>query len=332
MSGTTNSNSLATVRVNDPVITQVAHGYYNSESVAPFIAPVVTVATRAGKVLTFGKEQFAVLDLARAPGQTIQRLGTNFATANYSIEQYAVGAEVTQESYEEARNGEARIDLRARATLRVLEAMNQYWEARVLARTTTAANFEAGCKATLVGADKWSDPASDPETQVQAWREAVRRQIGVYPNSMLVSSDVAIALKKHPIFRDRVKYTSSASVTTEIIGGYFELSRGMRVATRLKLGANGLLTDIMPAGTVLLFYSPEGEIGQGFMPASGADNARPSFAYTYALEGYPVGGIERYDFDRRVFVTDMVSEQDITLTGLGETGLVGAGFLASGVV
>ena len=28
-------------RISDPVLTQIAHGYYQADSIAPFVAPVV---------------------------------------------------------------------------------------------------------------------------------------------------------------------------------------------------------------------------------------------------------------------------------------------------
>lgn len=53
----------------DPILTTLAQGYNLPEqSIANFIAPVVSTPTRAGRILRFGKEAFAVGDYRRAYG------------------------------------------------------------------------------------------------------------------------------------------------------------------------------------------------------------------------------------------------------------------------
>lgn len=320
-------------RINDPVITQIVHGYCQADSIAPFIAPVVNVNTRAGKVIKFSKEQFALINTRRAPGTNIQRVGTTYGNEAYVLGQHALASEVTEEDYQEALNGDAKIDIRSQAALRTTEGVMLSWEKEVIDTIIDPAQYEANNQEVLSGTAQFSDPSSDPEATVQAWKEAIRAQVGCYPNSMVISTDVFTALKFHPIFRDRVKYTSAASINLDMLATWFELPRGIRVAQKVVLDqATGLLTDIMPSGTAITFYSPEGGVGDGFMALPGADKAKPSFAYTYQLSGYPIATPERFNDDRRVYITDIIAEQSFELTGLGANDLVGAGFLATDVV
>lgn len=324
--------SLQGYRVSDPVLTTVVHGYCQADSIAPFIAPTVPVSVRGGKVVKFGKEQFAIQNTRRSPGSTIQRVTTGYSSENYSLNQHALGSEVTEEAYQEALNGEARIDLRNYAALRTSENIMLSWEQEVVDTITDSTKYEANNQEVLAGAAQFSDASSDPEKTVQDWKEAVRTQIGCYPNSMVISTDVFTALKFHPVFRDRVKYTSVASINLDMLATWFDLPRGIRVANKVALNASNELVDIMPSGTAVLFYSPETKVAAGFMPQAGADKATPSYAYTYMLDGYPIATPERLDEDRRVYVSDIIIEQSLQLTGLGATGKVGAGFLATDVV
>lgn len=333
------NTNLGQLRVNDPVITQIVHGYVQADSIAPFIAPIVPVPVRSGNVIRFGKEQFAVVDTRRAPGSAINRVNTSYTADPFFLTQHAVGGEVTEEAYQEALNGEARVDLRQNAALRAAETIAQSWESQVISTVTNAAAFETSCKVTLSGTAKFNNSASDPEITVQNAKEAVRAQVGVYPNRAVIDSGTYNALKFHPLFRDRIKYTSSASINLAMLATWFDLPGGIRVAQRVKLDpVTQLLSDIMPAGTMLLFYSPEAEMplnhGSGtiFTPVNGADRAKPAFAYTYQLDGYPIAAPERFDEDRRVYITDVIAEQNIQLVGLGATGLVGAGYLISGTL
>lgn len=322
-----NAAAGSALRINDPVITQIIQGYVQADGIAPFIAPVIPVSTRSGKVITFGKEQFAVLNLSRGPGGNIQRLSTAFGTRSFYLQQDAIGAEVPEEQYQEARGGAGRLDLRKFAVSRAMSAASQSWEARVIAAITDPSQYETTNTAALTGTSKFSDPDSDPERLVQEWQDIIRSQVGVYANSAVMGPAVFRALKRHPIFRDRIKYTSAGSVNLDMIASWFDLPRGIKLAKRVKLGNDGSLADMF-GNQFLLFYSPEGGIGTGFQPLSYSDQATPAFAYTYSLNGYPIGGVERFDEDRRVYITDVITEQSLQLVGQGVAGKVGAAFLA----
>ena len=332
------SDRFSKLRVSDPIITTVVHGYAQANNVASFVAPTVPVSTRAGKVIRFGKEAFVLRDTRRAYGSNIERFNVGYSTDSFALDQYAAAGEVVREAYEEALNGEAQINLRNRAAKRGAQAIALDWEREVLTKVTNPALYEASCTIALAGAAKFSNAGSDPEATVDAAREAIRTQIGQYPNSAIMSSDVFLALRKHPTFRDRIKYTNTGVVGLDLLAQWFELPRGIRVAQQVYLNeANNTFVDLMPAGTMLLFYAPEGSMedprtGTTFMPTEEADRAIPSFAYTYRLSGYPIAEPERFDEDRKVYVTDIIDEASIELTGLGANGKCGSGYLIRAAV
>lgn len=326
------ANNLQALRVSDPVITQVVHGYAQAQSVAPFVAPLVPVNTRSGKIVKFTKEQFAVINTERSPGDPIKQVGVFYTSDNFTVNQHAAAGKVTEEEYEEAINGEAKVDLRSAATLRATQAVMQSWEKEVITTVTNPANFEAECTVGLSGTDQFDNPACDPEVLVAEAKEAVRAQVGVYPNSAILSPKAYNALKHLEIFRDRIKYTSSGSVNLDMLAQWLELPRGIKIADRVYLGPDGTLKDFMN-DSFLLFFQPDGvDVGRGLLPVNGADRAVPSFAYTYGLKGYPIATPERYDDNTRSYITDVIAEQSLQLTGLGVTGKVGAGFLFTNVL
>lgn len=320
-------SSSSAQRVNDPVITNLVHGYSNSEGIAAFIAPVVNVSVRAGKVVTFGKENFAVMDLARAPGGNVKRLGATYETRTFYLEQHAIGASVPREAYEEALNGETKINLRTLAALRAAQTLEQSWEARVIDKVYDTAAYETANVVAAGGA------VTNYDNLIQDAQELVRAQVGRYANSAILAPDVYRAVKRNAVYTDRVKYTSADSVNLGMISSWWDLPRGVKVGMRQKINAAGALVDMIPAGTILLFYNPESDddAGMGFLPSAQSDIAKPAFAYTYLLDGYPMAEEERFDEDRKTFVTDIIAEQSINLVGLGATGKVGAGALITGI-
>jgi len=326
------SDQLSNLRVIDPVLTNIAHGYVQADSIAPFIAPIVEVPVRAGKVIKFGKEQFLVVDTRRAPGAELKRVRVSYTNENYLLYQHAAAAEVTQEEWEEAMNGPAQVNLQTAAVQRAAQAVAQSLEKEVVSLITTSGNYESNCYESLAGTDQFDHSQSDPEVIVNEFKEAIRSQVGVYPNSMVIAPNVYKALKQHPIFRDRIKYTSVGTVNLDLLAQWFDLTRGVKVASKVYLDdATGKLVDFVN-NSVVLFYNPEGGIGQGLTPVGGDDRAKPAFAYSYALKNYPVVGTQRYNADRRVFINDFVSELQPQLVGLGSTGKVGAGALLANVL
>lgn len=313
------------LRVADPVLTQIVHGYQNSESISGFLAPTVNVPTRSGQVIKFGKESFAVTETGRAPSSKIRRVSASFDKESYFIEQNALGAEVPIELYEEAMNGAAKLNLRTLAAMRASAQLQQSWDAKVVSTVYDSTKYETANVINAAGA------VTDFDVLIQDAQEVIRRQIGRYANSAVIASDVARFIKRNAGYKDRIKYTSAGSINTNMVAQWWDLSRGVKTAMRQKLNPDGTLADMVPAGTILLFYNPDGVVNDGFLPVMGADRAAAAFAYTYSLQGYPVAEAERYDPETRTFLTDIILEQSIQLVGLGATGKVGAGVLITGI-
>jgi len=53
-------------------------------------------------------------------------------------------------------------------------------------------------KVTLVGTEKWNDPASDPHSDLKEFRQTIIKSTGKAPNVVVMASDVASLFVKHP--------------------------------------------------------------------------------------------------------------------------------------
>jgi hypothetical protein len=70
----------------DPILTTIAQGFtLPTQNIANFIAPVVDTPTRSGRILRFGKEQFAVGDFKRAYGTVIPYVQSSFDSEEYAL-------------------------------------------------------------------------------------------------------------------------------------------------------------------------------------------------------------------------------------------------------
>lgn len=331
----------------DPILTTLAQGFMlPSTNIANFIAPVVDTPTRAGRILRFGKEQFAINDFRRSYGTNIPYVQSRYDSEPYALEQEVAAWELPEEIIENAGEGPAQVDLRAietRNTMSRLMNSYEYTVSQAVSVTgtynpyesglgyTTWTNFDAGYAAGLTGTAPWSSVSAEPIKDILALKRAVANQIGIRPNSMVLGTAVFDQLLTSTAILDRIKYTSADSIDTDTLARYFGLERGLRVAEGRYLANDGKLKPVFPENGILLFYSPNGP-SDSIMPAGGANAATPSFAYTYQLTGSPSVRPEYYIRERRVVRAEITIERAVNLVGLGANGLIGSGAMITDVL
>jgi len=299
--------------------------YKNTEGVATFFAPAVSMSVRAGRTLVFGKEAFAAQSFLRAPGTNIQKISNEFGTRSFALRQEAISWQLAEEVAAEAKNGAAAIDLRAYAAKDAANRLMQSWEIQVSEKVLDVTQYETGNVLDLAsynsGADQFNSPTSDIEVLFDDMKEQVRGQIGCYPNKLVLSPDAFNALKRNKRIRDFMQ--RGILVNEKSLAEIFGLDE-IRVARRLKLNTETSALENIYENVAVMFYHPSGST-DGFTPALDANYGTPAYAYTYTLAGYPISTPERFSMDRRVFEGDILVERSFELVGMGESGRVGAG-------
>lgn len=279
--------SLSQARVINPVLTAIAQGYQNSDFVGSLLFPTVTVGTRAGKIIQFGKEAFQLYAAQRAPGENTKRVSFGYADGNYSLVDYSLEGQLPIEVQQEAGaadNGFT-IDMASLTLSNVQDIMAlrlEYAQAQ-LARAT--GNYGASNKITLSGTSQWSDYSgvSNPITVVENAKEAIRQQTGKRPTVMIIGAQVFKALKNHPVIIDRIKYTGRDVPTVELLSALF----GVRVVVGESIYSTdaGTFVDVWGKDCVLAFTQT----------AALAQKGLPSYGYTYGLRGYPLAEQPYYE-------------------------------------
>jgi hypothetical protein len=316
-----------------------------STNIANFIAPVVDTPTRAGRILRFGKEQFAINDFRRAYGTNIPYVQSRYDSEPYALEQEVVAWELPEEVIENAGEGPAQVDLRAIETRNAMSRLMNSYEYTVAQAVTVTGGYNpyetglgfttwAAFKAVYgasAGLQEWSDPDANPIEDILTLKRAVANQIGIRPNSIVLGTSVFDSLLTNEKILDRIKYTTADSIDTDVLARYFGLERGLRVAEGRYLADDGKLMPVFPENGILLFYSPNGP-SDSVMPAGGANAATPAFAYTYQLTGTPAVRPEYYIRERRVVRAEITIERVVNLVGLGATGLIGSGAMITNIL
>lgn len=312
--------SLSQVRVIDPVLTQLAQGYKQAGMVGQALFPKVNVGLRAGKILTFGKEDFMLYSSGRAPGENTKRVqfgysGGNFALVDYSLEG-AVPIEVYQEGIEGANGWSIdHFNLASNKVQAIMDLRLEYASAQI---ARTAGSYGAGNKVTLSGTSQWSDftGVSQPIQNIETAKEAVRAATGKRPNTIVMGAAVMAKLRQHPIIVDRMKYTGRDVATVDILASLFGVEKVLVGDAIYSNDTGTAFTDVWGKDVVVAYTDT----------ASVAEMGAPSYGYNYNLGGYPIVEVPYFDRNAKSwFVPVTRSEAPVLASAL-------AGYLITNAV
>jgi len=307
--------NLSQARVVSPVLPGVAQGLHNAELIGDALFPFVPVEQRAGKIISFGKEDFFLYSGGRAPGSNTKRVSFGYSGSEFTLMQFALEGIVPFEILQEAAKGPG-INQRKRAEAGVLRIVLLNLEKLQADLALNAGNYPTANKASLGGSSLWSDPlSSDPLADVETGKEAIRRQTGRYPNTLMLSAQTAKALRVHADIIDLIKYTGRGVAWTNLFADLFGVERVV-IGGAVYADSTGALVDIWGKAAVLAFT----ELG------AVADMGLPSYGYTYRLDGCPLVETPYEDRPKKSWVCPVTDELSPVIASAG------AGYLISPAV
>lgn len=297
----------AQARVVDPVLSNVARGFKHAEFVADQLFVPVQVSQRAGKIITFGAEDFQLYASARAPGQSTKRVTFGYAGAPYALQDDSLEGVLPIENMQEA-SAVPGIDLGRVTLMKTDRALALGYEYRAAQVARLAASYAAGNKTALAGAARWDQATSTPITDIQTAREAIRARTGNYPNVMIGGPRPLTFLAEHASIKDQFKYTSAESVTLEMIAKKFMIEKVI-MGKAIYVDGNGVRVDVWGTDVILAYVDVSGV----------ADMGSPSAFYGYKLIGYPAAEQPYYDRNTKSWVYPFTrSEQPVMAGATGD--------------
>ena len=304
-------------RVIDPILTTVAQGYKNAELVGPALFPYVPVQQRGGKIITFGKEDFQLYATGRTPGAATRRVQFGYSGSSYALESHSLEGLVPQELMQEAQAVPG-INMATSAISKVQAIIALRLEKAQADLATTAGNYGASNKLALSSTARWSDltsGVSDPVNDIEAAKEAVRAQIGRYPDTVVIGAAVMAKLRQHPKIVDRIKYTGRDVATPELLASLFGVQRVL-IGGAVSATDAGVFSDVW-GKNVVVAYTALGTL---------ADQGQPTYGYTYRLGGYPMVEPPYEDRNAKSWIYPVTDEVAPVIAGAS------AGYLLSSVV
>ena len=252
----------------DAALTNFSIAYMQDQSnfVADQVFPIVPVQHKSDKYYVFAKDVFMRRGGRISPfGQEAPRGGFNISNDNYSVNVWRWAFDLLPDI---KANADPAVNMDKAASDFVMNGLlverEIQWGSQFFT-TGVWATDNQGSAGGGTGFTSWDDPAnSDPITDVANARKTIKRSTGYLPNTFTVGFNVHEALKRHPLIVDRFKYTSSESITADMIAKLLEVDRyivcsavqatnqeGEAISTDFILGPHALLTYSAPAPNLM---------------------------------------------------------------------------------
>lgn len=297
------------VRVINPILSTVVQGYRQQNLIGDALFPRVPVEVSAGQVLEFDKTHFMQFNARRAPGGYTKRIQFGYLGRPFVLDNQALEAPVPREFLRDAAQVPG-IDLASRAVNLVMKNLLLAQEIDQAALATNAAGYGSANKIALAGSSKWSDPSSDPGSQIEGYKDSVRQSCGVYPNVLALSALAWKTLKQHPTIKDRLKYTGRDSLTTDMLAQLWDLEKVV-VGAAVKSDDAGQMSDVWGNNAVL-----------AYVPQASQSIEEPSYGYTYTMNGHPLVEEPYYDNGAKSWVYGVGFERQPVLSGIASGFLI----------
>jgi Phage major capsid protein E len=238
-------------------LTDLSVAYLNQASkfAAPVVFPWVDVQKQSDVYAIFDRGDF-LRDGMQVRGiyDTAAQTGFRVSTADYRCEVWSLAKLVSDREKANA-DDPFRPDEDAAAFLTQQRLIRQ--EVDWCSTYFTTGVWTGSSTGTDLTVTAWDDVSSTPIENVEDESAEIESNTGMLPNTLVVNRRVWQALKNHPDIVDRVKHTSGASLTTDVVARLMGLDRiviAAGVRNSAQEGATAAV-DYIAGNHALLAYS-----------------------------------------------------------------------------
>jgi hypothetical protein len=276
---------LSSLRVVDPVLSNLSIGYSNAQLVADQLFPYAPVEREGGKIPMFSKEAFRVYQTERALRAKSNRINPeNITDQDIVLDEHDLEYPI---DYRE--DAESAFPLQAHATMVVTEGIRLRHEKYCADLAQNTASYPVGNKIVLSGTSQFTDGSnSDPEGVIDDAKSAIRAKIARHPNTMVIGYPSYKTLKRHPKLQAILSDTRPRMVQLADLRELFEIENIIVGMGTFVADGGDVFSDIWSDNIVLAYVPAPLPAGGG---AEGEGNRRnmynPSYGYTLRKRGWP---------------------------------------------
>lgn len=215
----------------DAILTNVSVAYMQRAEnfIADKVFPVVPVDKQSDKYFVYDKNDW-LRDEAqvRTDGTESVGSGYNLSTATYYADVFAIHKDVGDQT---RANADAPINVDREAAEFVTHRLLTRREIQFNTDFMTDGVWGTSATGVASGAStnefvQWNNyTTSDPIEDIEAGKASILSVTGLEANTLVLGYDVFRQLKNHPDLVDRIKYTSSQTITEDMLARMFDIDR-----------------------------------------------------------------------------------------------------------
>jgi len=305
----------------DAILTNISVAYLQNQDnfIADKVFPVIPVDKKSDKFFTYTKNDWFRDEAQRRAGGTESAGGGyGLSTDSYSADVFAFHKDVDDQTL---YNADAPLNPLREATEFVTRRLalrkEIQWNSDFFAGGIWGNDYDGVSGAPSTNEVKqWSDyAASDPIDDIEDAKAGILSTTGMEANTLVLGYDVFRTLKNHPDIVDRIKYTSSQTVTADMLAAMFDVPRviiskavkatnneGATAAYSFTSGKKALLCHVAPTPGLL---TPSAGYSFSWTGVSGGLGATIGTSQ-FRMESLKADRIEaEMAFDNKVIASDL---------------------------
>ncbi|MBR6126765.1 hypothetical protein IKQ21_03685 [bacterium] len=239
---------LEELRIN-AYLSEVARGYSNNSFIAENLFPTIHSDLEKIDIFEFNKEAFQIYDTERAIRANSNVISPQgFKKHTTTLTEHDLAYPIDYREEEEAR----KIKLQVHATNVVTQGLHLKLEKQCADLAQDPAKYPTNNKIALSGTSQFTHKDSDPIGVIDDAKDAVARQIGQDPNTLVMGQEVWESLKRNESLKGLIASTSNKIITLDLLKEFFEIEN-IVVGKTIYSNANNQFERIWGNNIILAF-------------------------------------------------------------------------------
>ena len=242
---------LEELRIN-AYLSEVARGYSNNSFIAETLFPTIDSELEKVDIFQFNKEAFQIYDTERAIRSNSNLISPQgFSKHTATLTEHDLAYPIDYREEEEAR----KVKLQLHATNVVTEGLKLKHEKQCADLAQNPERYPDENKIALSGAEQLSDKSSKPLRLIDTARDAISKNIGQDPNTMVIGQEVWSIIKRHPKLKGLISDNQNKVLTVQLLKDFFEIEN-IVVGKSIFTDANNKFTRVW-GNNIIMAYVPK---------------------------------------------------------------------------
>ena len=254
---------LEELRIN-AYLSEVARGYSNNSFIAENLFPTIHSDLEKIDIFEFNKEAFQIYDTERAIRANSNVISPQgFKKHTTTLTEHDLAYPIDYREEEEAR----KIKLQVHATNVVTQGLHLKLEKQCAELAQDPSKYPTDNKIALSGSSQFTHDDSDPVGVIDDAKDAVSRQIGQDPNTLVMGQEVWESLKRNESLKGLIASTSNKIITLDLLKEFFEIENIVIGKTIYSNASNKF--ERVWGNNIILAYVPKLNARTEYDPAYG---------------------------------------------------------------